>query len=64
MPRPDTIAKAARKRGAKNAEPKKQEKKTAQRLNSGPTHSRDLILPKSADLDVFPGMRLRCLARA
>ena len=25
---------------------------------------RDLILPKSADLDVFPGMRLNCLARA
>lgn len=64
MPRPDTIAKAPRKRGAKNAEQKKEEKETAQRLNSGPTHSRDLILPKSVNLDVFPGMRLYCLARA
>jgi len=64
MPRPDTIAKAPRKRGATNPEQKKEEKKTAQRLNSGPTHSRDLILPKSADLDAFPGMRLSCRARA
>jgi len=47
MPRPKTDAQTPRKRGAQNPELKNKEEKTAQRLNSGPTHSRDLLLLKN-----------------
>ena len=43
---------------------KSQKKDPSNQLNLGPPHSRDLILPKSADLAACPGMRLSCLPRA
>jgi len=53
MPRPKTDAQTPRKRGAQNPELKNKEEKTGQRLNSGPTHRRDLIQPKSESSTYF-----------
>jgi hypothetical protein len=43
MPRAKTNAQTPRTRGAQSPELKNKEEKTGQRLNSGPTHSRDLV---------------------
>src|SRR6478735_930429 len=42
---------------------KKDEKKSSQGLNSGPTHSRDLVF-QDLSVVLVPGMRLSCLPRA
>ena len=63
MPRAKTNAQTPRKRGALIPELKNKQEKTGLRLNSGPTHSRDLVF-QDFQVVLVPGMRLYCLARA
>jgi hypothetical protein len=51
------------KRGAQSPELKNKEEKSSQRLNSGPTHSRDLVF-QDLQVVLVPGIRLYCFPRA